>query len=763
MKQVRIPEARIEIERVRFIGGLDMMSPALDIQPGNAIVAVNYEPGMLGGYKRIDGYERLDGRPAPSAATYLYLQGSFPYVAIGTQVRGATSGAIGIVVMCDGTPAPSASTGSISVSKVSGSFQDGETITRMDASVLGTLGTAIVRGYPDSLRDATALAAAADLYRADIQAVPGVGPIRGVWMFGGVTYAFRDYDGTQCKMYKSTSAGWAAVTFGQELQVKQPSQAVTTSSGAVNWAAHGLSVGALVQFGGTIPSGASANTSYYVVATTANTFQVSLTAGGAAIVLGDVAAGLTCYPQAQQLVEGTTVTGATSGATGVVARAGVRTGAWASFGVTATIVLSSSSGTFQAGELLRVAGAPMANAVAANAPITLLPGGRFEFVTYNFTGSLATRRMYFCDGVNPAFEFDGTTLAPIRTGMAADTPQFIRAHKQKLFLSFKGSVQHSGDGAPYAWTILAGADEIGIGDVVTGMEVQAGDTLAIFARNSSYQLNGSTNDDFQLLPISDKIGAIAYTVQAIGKTLALADRGIVSTDRTQAYGNFVQSTISQYVQPIVDKLRANAIGSVVYRNRNQYRIFAADGSGVIVTFNDGNLVGITRLQYPTTPACFASCEDATGGNVVLFGDVNGYVYQADVGSSFDGQAIEAYLHLPFDNFGSPRQRKRFRKAVMEMSATAYSSIRFQPEFSYGDPDIGTHRLQTASIGGNGGYWDTDNWDAFFYDAQVVTAPEFSIEGKGLNMSAQFYSNSNIDMGHVLQGLLVHFSNLRLSR
>jgi hypothetical protein len=762
MKPVNMQPARIETERVRFIGGLDLASPALDIQTGNAIVAVNYEPGILGGYKRIDGYERLDGRPAPSAATYLYLQGTFPYVAAGTTVVGATSGATGIVVLCDGTATPP-TTGSISVSKVSGTFVAGETIRKLDMTVLGVLSAAIDRGYPDSLHDAMALAAAADLYRADIQAVPGTGPVRGVWMYNGVTYAFRDYSISQCRMYKSTGTGWTAITFGQELQVTQPSKSVTTSSGAVNWTAHGLLVGALVRFSGTIPTGASANTSYYVVAVTANTFQVSLTAGGSPIALGDVASGLTCLPQAQQLIEGATVTGATSGATGVVMRAGVRTGAWASFGVTATVVLSSVSGTFQAGELLRVAGAPMANAVGPNAAITLLPGGRFEFVTYNFTGSLATRRMYFCDGVNPAFEFDGTTLVPIRTGMASDTPKFIRAHKQKLFLSFLGSVQHSGDGTPYAWTILSGADEIGIGDVVTGMEVQAGDTLAIFARNSSYQLNGSTNDDFQLLPISDKIGAIAYTTQVIGRTLALADRGIVSTDRTQAYGNFVQSTISEHIQPIVNRLRTNAIGSVAYRNRNQYRIYAADGSGVIATFNDGNLVGFTLLQYPVSPTCFASCEDATSNNVVLFGDSNGYVYQADVGSSFDGQAIEAYLHLPFNTVGNPRIRKRFRKAVLEMSATAYAAVRFQPEFSYGIPDVGTHRLQTASVGGNGGYWDTDSWDGFSYDAQVVTAPEFSIEGTGLNVSAQFYSNTNLDMGHVLQGLLIHFSNRRLSR
>lgn len=755
MKQVQIPDARILTQYVRFAGGLDLSSPALDMKPGNAIDAVNYEPGLLGGYKRIDGYERFDGRPAPSAASYFYLEGAFAAITVGSAVLGATSGASAIV--------SSLVDGGLCVTKVAGLFATGETI-KVGGTAVGTLTSASLRGMRDVQADAIAMSAAADYYRTFIQPVPGSGPVRGAYQFNGVTYAMRNtLDGLACGLYKATSAGWTAVALGQEMQVAQPSRSVTTSGGAVNWTAHGLSTGSLVRFGGTIPSGATANTSYYVLAPAANTFQVSATLGGAAIALGD-ATGVTCLPQAQQLFEGDVVTGATSGVTATVKRIGLRTGDWASFGATATLALTGATGTFTVGEILKVGSAPKVSVLAANKAITLKPGGRFEFVVYNFTGALSTRRLYWADGVNPAMEFDGTTLLPIYTGMLNDAPKFIRAHKLKLFLSFGGSVQHSGDGSPYAWTVLSGADEIGIGDDITGMAVQAGDTLAIFARNSSYQLNGSTNNDFHLLPISSESGAIAYTVQTIGKTLALDDRGVISTDRTQAYGNFVQSTISEAIQPLIDMLRLNAIGSVAYRTRNQYRIFTSDGSGIVATFNDAGLVGFTRLQYLVRPTCFSSCEDGGGANTIYFGADNGYVYQADIGSSFDGAEIEAYLRLPFNHFGSPRLRKRFRKAVVEMSATSFASVRFQPEFSYGDPDVGSHRPQTADIGGHGGYWDgTDGWDQFYYDAQVVTAPEFSIEGSGLNMSVAFYSNSKLDPSHLLQGLLIHYSIRRLSR
>ena len=40
-------------------GGLDLVTPVRQLQPGNAIAAVNYECPITGGYRRIDGYTQL--------------------------------------------------------------------------------------------------------------------------------------------------------------------------------------------------------------------------------------------------------------------------------------------------------------------------------------------------------------------------------------------------------------------------------------------------------------------------------------------------------------------------------------------------------------------------------------------------------------------------------------------------------------------------------------------------------------------------------
>lgn len=684
MKRVTIPGSRVDTQYIKFLGGLDLTSPVLSLRAGDALDAMNYEPGLKGAYKRIDGFERKDGRPAPADATYIYLEGTLTAaIALGAIVAGATSGATGTVIMVD------VALNAVCITKVAGIFVKGESIT-VDGGVVGSLNIGPAqRGYRDAKNDAIALGLAADAYRADIGPVPGEGPARGAWMYQGVLYGFRNAEGgAACAMYKATAAGWVLVALGEEVRFTNAN--VNVLEGAI------LTQGAV----------------------TATVKRVVLETGSLA--------------------------------------SGVNTGR--------LILATRAGGNYAAGAATTTGtGAGTLTIAAVQTAITMLPGGRFEFINTNFSGSTATYRMYGVDGVNRAFEFDGTVFVPIRTGMAVDAPKFVIEHKKKLFLAFKGSVQNSGDGQPYQYTLLVGANELGMGDDVTGMAVQTGDTLAIFTRNSSHQLNGATNNTFSLLPISKEVGSLPYTVQVVGKTYAMDDRGVIVTDRVQAYGNFSQSSISASVQPVIDRLRAVANGSAVYRNRNQLRLYGSDGSGLIMTFNEQGLIGATQLQYPVNPTCFASCEDSTGKDVVFFGADNGYVYQADRGSSFDGEPIESYLRMPFNNINSPRYRKRFRKAVMEMSATGYASIRFQPEFSYGDPDVGTHRLQTGEVTGAGGYWDSVYWDSFFYDARLVSSPEFSIEGTGLNMALLFYSNSDIDLGHVLQGMLIHFSLRRLSR
>lgn len=688
----QLPNVKVAQDYVKFSGGIDLITPVLSINPGNCLDALNYEPDVFGGYRRIDGYERFDGRASPSAAIYYYIECALTAaVAVGDTITGVTSSATAVV--CVVQP------GILAVTKLSGVFVTGEVIN-VSGLPVGTLTTAaIVFGSPDGANDAIAMAAAADLYRNDIQAVPGLGPIIGGFLLNGSVYAMRNnVGGTEAVMWRAIGTGWTQINLGREL---------------------------------------------------------AFTSGGTYI-----------------LKEGDTIVGATSGATAVVARVTIATGTFAAGDAAGNINFLTQTGTFVA-EVLKVgANADVATITANSVAITMAPSGRLETVNYNFSASVSAYRTYGADGKNKAFEFDGTVFSRITTGMTADTPVHVLAANKMLFLTFNGSLQNSGINNPFSWTAQTGASEIGIGDVITNIQSSPGGSVLISSRNKVSLLTGTSTANFVLASVSDNIGALPYTMQSItpqgtqDAVLFLDDAGVAQLNRTNAYGNYLGGYISDMVRPLIEALRPKTIGSSVYKTRKQYRVYGNDGSGIalcLIPSNNGVQTAVTAFKYPHNVRSVWSGEDVSGLDVVFFGDDNGFVYQCDRGSSFDGQEIEAYLRLPFNNTKSPRLRKRYRKAVMEMSAKGYVSLSFWPEFNYGDIDIASHRGQVGVIQGAGGYWDKDLWNTFYYDARTVSSPEFEMDGTGINVSMLFYSKSKIDLGHVLQGVIFHYTARRLQR
>jgi hypothetical protein len=592
-------------------------------------------------------------------------------------------------------------TGQAILTLITGTFSTGN--IKVSGVVVGTCTDAqVTDGAATSLLHAQYKNLAADVYRALIAAVPGSGNIRGVWLYNDAVYALRDNAGaTACVMHKSTTSGWSAVALGRELKFSTGTAAVA---------------------------------------------------------------------------EGATLTGATSGATGVVTRISLESGSYGAGTAAGHFIFASIVGTFQNGENLQVAGVTKAVAVGADAAITFaVPGGRFEFINKNFGGSANTTRMYGCDGRNRAFEFDGTVFVPINTGMTSDAPTHISAFKNQLFLSFGGSVQHSAPGQPYVWNAVLGAAELAVGDTVTGFQVQpSGNSegaLAIFCRNNISVLYGSTVLDWELNPLNAQAGGIAYTIQHIGQTVMLDDRGLTSLAATQAYGNFASATLSKRIQTWLKQRRSLATASTIIRDKNQYRVFFSDGSALFVTmdptspsapFGPGGVpvVGMLPQVFPNAVRCACSGEMSDGTEVAFFGSSDGYIYQMERGTSFDGAEIEAYLNLVFNHSKSPRQLKCYRRATFEVAGTGYAEVNFSYQLGYGTTSYEQSGVENVVAALRPAYWDTFTWDAFTWDGAALTPTEVDLVGTAENVSFMFRSKSDYFQPLRISGALVQFSPRR---
>ena len=205
-------------------GGLDLATPAIVTPPGRAISGVNYEM-VERGYRRFQGYERCDGQTAPSVSTYHFvpfLSGNAAIVA-GDVVTGLISGASGIAlidgVLSSGAYGDGDAVGYLVLTEVIGApFSSGEGLQVSAITRATTSQVSVLRGAPTDELNLEYQQGSIERARALIAAVPGSGPVRGVWIFQGVRYAFRDNDaGTAGRMWRSSSSGWQQITTGHTL------------------------------------------------------------------------------------------------------------------------------------------------------------------------------------------------------------------------------------------------------------------------------------------------------------------------------------------------------------------------------------------------------------------------------------------------------------------------------------------------------------------------------------------------------------------
>lgn len=671
-------------------GGLDLITPSLSLQPGALRDVINFEISPTGGYARIAGYERFDGKAAPSSASYQIIQvASFTNVpTIGQVITQAVSGATGTIVAVSTDEPPY-----MAVTLITGTFDDSNAITTPGPVDAGTAVTAVA--MISSLLNAQYLAAASDVYRALILAVPGSGPVLGVvgMVFSGVdnVYAFRANAGnTAVNIYKSTAAGWVLVPLLD---------------------------------------------------------TVNFTAGGAAT------------PQdGETLTQGPT--------TATIQRVMTQSGAWTGSAVGTFVITVPSGGTFAAGAATTSGGATLTLS-GAEAPIVLQPGGHFQFDKGNFSGQLVTRRIYGCDGVNKAFEFDGTTLAPITTGLTNDAPSNIRIHKNILLLSYQSSLIYSAAGEPFKYSAIDGGGEIATGDTVTGMISQPGEqttgALAVYMRNNMAILYGIDPASFNFVMFNPGMGSRQFGVQNLFDTFAFDDSGVIALRTSLNYGNFVTSALTKNIQPFIAQERGKLSASSISRDKSQYRAFFSDGFGLWLTEVNANYLGASVVQFPNPVYCCDDGETAAGLEKTYFGssDGLGFVYEMDVGPSFDGAALNAYITLAWDALKSPRILKRFRAASIEIQGNFYANINFGYQLGYGTTLVGQPNYVPYATGFTGvPRWDSFEWDNFIWDGQTLVPTDVDMTGTEVNVQVTISSGTNYIMPYQLNSVIYHYSMRR---
>lgn len=688
-------------ELFRCEGGLNKEDPMYTLPPGSANVARNYELLAGGGYRRVDGYERFDGRVAwPSLATYEFVLfgAGGPTVPVSGQTISGAGGAWTAIVagsptLESGAWADGDATGWLAITNRAGAAP-----VLGDEMKIGGLHVADLALAPapyslintGSVEDDDRkqwLIGAQDYYRSLITAVPGQGPILGVAYLADTVYAFRRDAGagTTVAMYKSSTSGWTAVTLSDYIRYDD---------------------------------------------------------GTGEIFEGDV------------------ITGSVTGHTATVRRVNIASGNWTGpTYASGRLCITGKTGVFQDNEELRVGGVKkaLANGTAAASSLTYNAACKMEFRAHNFYGGANTKRLYGVDGYNRAFEFDGTYFIFIETGMTTDTPNHLETHRNNLFLSFPGgSLQNSGTGYPLTWSVRTGASEIGTGDEITNIFSNGANTMMLTCRNSIHLLYGTSDVDWNLKAVSDSAkGGTPFCASEVNAQTVFADSTSINLmGATADAASYQVAPISRPVRKvIVSSGGSTAKFSLGVGDKDHFRLYFDNKTMLCCTFSGSKPVGFTQSVFPDQFVCGVADYNSSNEEVLFAGTDDGYVMKLDEGTNFDGESVASVLQLPFNYHKTPDRDKRFHKVSLEMETPDAIDIRLTTDFDYGAGDSTGESFSTSP---SGGYWDVSLWDEFFWDVAVVSRPEVNIYGVGKNIAITLYHNDKIDAPFSIQAVLLQY-------
>lgn len=414
----------------------------------------------------------------------------------------------------------------------------------------------------------------------------------------------------------------------------------------------------------------------------------------------------------------------------------------------------------------------------AAAAITLLPDGRYEFRSHNFTGTIGfgvdpdSYNVYGADGVNSGFEWwpSRNIYVPIYTDQAfrsIDFPTYVAIYKNQLFFGFeRGIIRNSENGDPYDWDAASGTIEIGVGQVVTGFD-EAPSALVITTRRITYSLTGESINDFILTVISQNTGAIAHTVQHLGTTYMLDDRGIIELLRVQAFGNFENATVSRLIQATVNNLRPTIVASTVSLKKNIYRLVSSSGQGISMTIQAEAEIAFGLFDLGLTVNCMINAEDENGGERIFFGDNQGFVYEMDKGRSFDGVIRQSYMQFAYHFLGSQTVKKRFYRMYFDMLVEGKGTISTIAAYSLGSRDVKSSLSISSDLEtlvSLNSAWDVATWDVATWDGQVSIADvHIDLAGTGESISLTLFHNSAFDDIFTIQDVTYHYKKRAVLR
>jgi len=341
-------------------------------------------------------------------------------------------------------------------------------------------------------------------------------------------------------------------------------------------------------------------------------------------------------------------------------------------------------------------------------------GGKARHAEYNLDGD---DKVVFVDGTNyPAiYNTSGNTMTFMTSADSTDVSgaEQVAIFKSTAFYSKGNNIFFTAPFTVDDFSAANGAGSINVGQDITGLTVFR-DQLIIFTTSSIKRLTGNTSADFQISPITDRIGCInGDTIQEVGGDIMyLAPDGIRLLSATDRIGDFGLDIASDVIAKDANIFlnSASNFSSVLLREKAQYRIFAYNeseqqgvASGLIATkFISQGASGISWATTKGIKAYVADSRYSGDQETVAFANEDGYIYELGTGNSFGGSNIQSIYESPFMPITDPQTRKTFYKTTLYAEPTGSMNLDLNLKFDFASgTNTSTIQPETITISSTG--------------------------------------------------------------
>ena len=365
----------------------------------------------------------------------------------------------------------------------------------------------------------------------------------------------------------------------------------------------------------------------------------------------------------------------------------------------------------------------------------------------------SSEKIILVDGTNKPITYDGTTITTLSSTS-------VKAFSNHMCFTVGYQVVISSPNDETDYTVANGAATLNTGTSKTGLGVWR-DSLYIFGINAIDKLTGTSTADFNLIPVTDKLGIVSNKSirEVSGDIYYAAHDGVRTISGTDRIDDIELKSLTRRIPNTIETLPYKSslydLSSCLIRGKAQYRLFTGNGSisdsdaqgllgGIRLDSQGNEILEWFNLRGINCSYCDSDIYNNT--ETIVHAGYDGYVYEQESGNDFGGSDINAYIRFPY----WPLEDNEIRKTLYRGRIYLFAEAAVLPMLQYNYNYLENVSLQPPAINlgtGETGFAFYSNPSSLYgtssYGTDFSVTAKKNLVGSGNNVSFVITANDSL--------------------